>query len=196
MLYDLKYTSLEANHKLPASKHILADISPKDIETFKAEVAKALNAWRNDKYGQLSSRIDWRPITQAAMERNGDCLSELRELLVNVSSCTNVTATVSTTCFIAFALVMPYIDHFSVLSFSAKGDNRVKSLEVTTQQPYEEGLKSRCIERAEFLANWLWPPTSRYVNQKVLLLNIYRKNFGILTSRNRRRSNDTTKHNK
>ena len=44
MLYDLKYTSLEANHKLPASKHILADISPKDIETFKAEVAKALNA--------------------------------------------------------------------------------------------------------------------------------------------------------
>ena len=48
---------------------------------------------------------------------------------------------------------MPYIDHFSVLSFSAKGDSRVKFLEVTTQQPYEEGLKPRCIERAEFLTN-------------------------------------------
>ena len=44
MLYGLKYTSLEANHKLPARKHNPADISPKDTETFKAEVAEALNA--------------------------------------------------------------------------------------------------------------------------------------------------------
>lgn len=133
-LYDPKYTSLEANHILPVSKHNLSDISPGDIKTFKAEVEGALNAWRDDKDGQLSSGVDWRSVAQVAVERNGDRLSEMRELLGNVSSSTNVTAAISTARLIAFALVMPYIDHPTVLSSNATDDSRAKSLHSATQQ--------------------------------------------------------------
>lgn len=133
-LYDPKYRSLEANHKLPVIQHRLIDISPEDIKTFEAEVSEALYAWRDDQDGQLGSGIDWRSIAQAVVERNADRLSEMRELLGNVSSSTNITAAISTARVIAFALVMPYVDYPSVLSINATEDGRAHSLIKATKQ--------------------------------------------------------------
>lgn len=127
-LYDPKYSSLAANNKLPVRKHRLIDLSLQDKLTFDAEVAQSMTKWRDDSYGQLGSGIDWSSIAQAVVERNGDRLAELRELLNNTSSDKNITEIVSYARLISFALVMPYVDAPSVLASSATKDSRKSSL--------------------------------------------------------------------
>ena len=127
-LYDPSYSSLAANNKLPVRKHRLTDLSPENITTFKVEVTQALTGWRDDPYGSLGSGIDWSAIAQAVVDRNGDRISEMRYLLDNISSATDIIGAVRHVRLIAFALVMPYIDHPSVLSSNACLEARLSSL--------------------------------------------------------------------
>jgi hypothetical protein len=127
-LYDPSYSSLAANNKLPVRKHRLTDLSSEDLTAFKAEVTQALTEWRNDHYGLLGSGFDWSAIAQAVVDRNGDRISEMRQLLDNVSFSSNITEAVAHVRLIAFALVMPYIDHVAVLSSNTTVKARSSSL--------------------------------------------------------------------
>jgi hypothetical protein len=132
-LYDPSYSSLAANNKLPVRTHRLLDLSSEDVIACNAEVAQALATWRDDGYGTLGSGIDWSAIAQALVDRNGDRISEMRQVLADVCSSSNVTEVVSHVRLIAFAMVMPYIDHASVLSANTSGKTRSLSLTKATQ---------------------------------------------------------------
>ena len=127
-LYDVSYSSLAANNKLPVRKHRLTDLSPEDFSAFKVELTQALTAWRDDQYGLLGSGIDWSAIAQAVVDRNGDRISEMRQILSNVSSSSNVTEVVAHVQLVAFSLMMPYIDHPSVFSPNTTSEARSSSL--------------------------------------------------------------------
>jgi hypothetical protein len=89
-LYDPSYSSLAANNKLPVRTHRLLDLSSEDITAYKAEVAQALTTWRDDGYGVLGSGIDWSAIAQALVDRNGDRISEMWQVLTDGSSSSNI----------------------------------------------------------------------------------------------------------
>ena len=127
-LYDPSYSSLVANNQLPVRKHRLTDLSPENITAFEAEVTQALTQWRNDQYGSLGSGIDWSAIAQAVVDRNGDRISEMQAVLGNISSTSNITKAIAHVRLIAFALVMPYIDHRSVLTTNTTVEARSSSL--------------------------------------------------------------------
>ena len=131
-LYDPSYSSLTANNKLPVHNHRLLDLSPQDVTVFNAEVTQALTAWRDDQYGLLGSGIDWSAIAQAVVDRNSNRISEMRQILSNVSPNSNITETVADVRLTAFALVMPYIDHVSILSSNTSDEARLSSLAKVT----------------------------------------------------------------
>lgn len=126
-LYDPVYTSLAANNKLPVRKHRLTDLSPEDLTLFKTELTEALKIWNEHGHCQSGSGIDWLAIAQAVADRNGDRISEMWQVLGNVSTSSNVTEIVAHVRLMAFALVMPYVDAPSVLS-SASAPNRARAL--------------------------------------------------------------------
>jgi hypothetical protein len=127
-LYDPAYSSLASNTKLPTRRHRLTALSPENTTAFKAELTQALTQWREDQYGLLGSGIDWSAIVQATVDRNGDRISEIRHLLDSLSSTSNITEAVGHVRLVAFALVMPYIDHASVLSSNTTLEARSRSL--------------------------------------------------------------------
>ena len=127
-LYDPSYSSLVANNQLPVRKHRLTDLSAEDITALKAEVTQALMQWRNDQYGSLGSGIDWSAIAQAVVDRNGDRISEMQTVLGNITSTSNIIKAIAYVGLIAFALVMPYIDHRSVLTTNTTVEARSSSL--------------------------------------------------------------------
>jgi len=63
------------------------------------------------------------------VDRNGDRLSEMRHILSrNATSFFNITQVVGEVRLVAFALVMPYIDHVSILSPNSSSEARLSSL--------------------------------------------------------------------
>lgn len=127
-LYDPSYTSLRNNTKLPTGEHRLTDLSAEDLAAFKEELEDAVLAWRNERPGQLASGIDWSAIAQAVVDRNGDRLAEMRLLLTNISSSSNIMETIGHFRLIAYALVMPYVDVPTVLTADFSADERSASL--------------------------------------------------------------------
>lgn len=133
-LYDPKYSSLEGNNQLPIRYHNLSDISSQDVKTFTDEVGQALNAWRSKNYGELGSGIDWSSIAKAAVDRNGNRLAEMRELLRDTAADSAVVEAVSRIRLVAYALVMPYLDVPSTFSPSASNSSRDYSLSLAAQR--------------------------------------------------------------
>ena len=68
------------------------------------------------------------------MDRNGDRILEMRQILGNVSSSSNVIEVVAHVQLVAFSLVMPYIDHPSVLSSNTTSEARSSSLAKVTNR--------------------------------------------------------------
>lgn len=127
-LYDPVYSSLAANNKLPVLRHNLRDMSSKDKSAFLVEMDQAFTAWNSVRLGD-GSDVDWASIAQAVVERNGDRIAEMRKILEDVSVSSNITEVVSQVRLVAFALVMPYIDHASIFSPNVTGDVRITLLE-------------------------------------------------------------------
>lgn len=127
-LYDSKYTSLTEDNKLPVRKHRLTALSSEDSVTFNAEVSQALTAWRDDNYGTHSGGIDWSAISHAVLDRNEGRLAELREFFRNLSPSSNITEAIGRVRLLTFALLMPYVDFASALSFDVTKDSRASSL--------------------------------------------------------------------
>jgi hypothetical protein len=136
-LYDPSYTSLAVNHELPVLKHRLTGMSTEDVSAFRGEVRDAWEKWREDGFGAIGSGVDWSAIVQGVVDRNGDRLSEMRHILsrnaTSPSGSFNVTQVVGEVRLIAFALVMPYIDHVSILSPNSSSETRLSSLGRATE---------------------------------------------------------------
>ncbi|KIM81237.1 hypothetical protein PILCRDRAFT_505623 [Piloderma croceum F 1598] len=136
-LYDPSYTSLAVNHKLPVLKHRLTGMSAEDVSAFRGEVRDACEKWREDGFGAMGSGVDWSAIVQGVVDRNGDRLSELRHTLsrnaTSSSGSINITQVVGEVRLVAFALVMPYIDHVSILSPNSSSEARLSSLGKATE---------------------------------------------------------------
>jgi hypothetical protein len=112
-------------------------MSTEDVSAFREEVREALENWREDGFGAMGSGVDWSAIVQGVVDRNGDRLSEMRHILrrnaTSSSGSINITQVVGEIRLIAFALVMPYIDHISILSPNSSSEARLFSLGRATE---------------------------------------------------------------
>jgi hypothetical protein len=106
-------------------------MSAEDVSIFRREVREALENWREDGFGVMRNGVDWSVIVQGIVDRNGDRLSEMRHILsrnASSSASVNITQGVGEIRLVAFALVMPYIDHVSTLSPNTSSKARLSSL--------------------------------------------------------------------
>lgn len=143
------YTSLRETFAKPVREHRLLKISKEDIQTWVAEVESVVRRWNDDsrEHRTEGSGLDWSAIAQAAVDRNADRLAELRYLLQSYTQPSelnggitadqvNATEAISRVRFVAFSLVMPYIDAPAALSSNATQYSRqtatAKALEKCT----------------------------------------------------------------
>lgn len=126
-LYESIYDSLDPSHKLSRTEHHLRNMSAHDIKRFKYAIGISLRMWKQNDYGSFGRMgIDWSAILQGVVDRYGDRLTEMKEMLGDRNM--NVTDAISQTGRLAFAMLMPYVDFPTVLSDDATPSSRRSSL--------------------------------------------------------------------